>query len=128
MQAGDSRYQISFQLDIPREIDVIGYDGDFVSGCHEYWNGAPKGKVDWTDELPTGAQELSGGAYVRNGLGFYDGSLDNQVVPAGVTYREWYYPIADGALYLCFRWDETDLEAAEAVRATLRYSVETLDA
>ena len=122
VKVGGSRYQVSFRLEVPEEIDIINYD--FAIGTHEYWDGGPKGMLSWTDELPAGARALGDGTYVRSGLGFYDGSLDAQVLPAGVTFREWYYPIADGALYLCFRWDETDLETAEAVRATLGYFVE----
>ena len=122
VQAGASCYRISYQLDLPGEIDVIAYD--FVIGTHEYWTSRPKGIIGWTDQLPEGAQALSDGGYVRRGLGFYDGSLDAEILPPGVSYREWYYPMADGALYLRFRWDETDLETAEAVRATLRYSAE----
>lgn len=132
LQVGGSCYQISYQLDLPEGIQIDGDDPfivyDTVCGYHAYGDDALKGKLSWALELPEGAQELGDGVCVRSGLGFYDGSLDAQVLPAGVTFREWYYPIADGALYLCFRWVETDLEAAEAVRATLRYSAEALTA
>lgn len=132
LQVGGSCYQISYQLDLPGEIHVDGDDPSIiygqVDGYHAYWDDMLKGKLSWTLELPEGAQELGDGVCVRSGLGFYDGSLDAQVLPAGVTFREWYYPIADGALYLCFRWVETDPETAEAVRATLRYSAEALTA